>query len=203
MAIVCVSRVQGRSQDFWFGGGANFGWSLSQNLSKRENNSASSRLFQLVKYNKMYYFFWDKSSKKYKPKTKRANELHFICRGLSTPKPMPGYVPARVMVFRLEILEPQILAFTAQSLENLSNYRLEKTTIFPQRENIGGNHTAYVTMSYHRMSESWLNQSADRHFLYVCNAIFCIFYHIWGPKIMTALKWQELCFSADCGRLKA
>jgi len=46
-----VTLILGHSQDFWFGGGANIGWSLNPNFSKRNKYSAYSGLFQLVKYN--------------------------------------------------------------------------------------------------------------------------------------------------------
>jgi len=58
---------------------ANFGWSLNQKLLKRKKISPQN--------------FWDKHSKKHKPRPKRANGLHFVgglcfcLGGLSPPSP--------------------------------------------------------------------------------------------------------------------
>jgi len=78
---ICFYCAQGRTQDFWLEG-AKFGWSLSQ-VFRSEKKSACSRLIQQSTGKK--YIFLDKSSKKHKPKTKRAKGLYFVSGAISSP----------------------------------------------------------------------------------------------------------------------
>jgi len=66
-----VARIFGLGGLIW----ANFGWRLSTKISLAAAFFSWSNTIT-------HYFFWDKSSKKHKPKPKRANGLHFVLGGL-------------------------------------------------------------------------------------------------------------------------